>query len=114
MGLVFGRCSSLVRWRGSHGSSRAAGTKTARGRCRFAHGQMSVQNRIMPIEVANATGPGWNDLPRLFRATADEIEARRVDFDMILDVTVEERARGDEPFWVMTVTTADDDGLVTV
>jgi uncharacterized membrane protein len=50
----------------------------------------------------------------LFRATADELEARRVDFDMIIDVTVEERARGDEPFWVVTVTTADDDGSVAV
>jgi uncharacterized membrane protein len=49
----------------------------------------------------------------LFRATADELEARRVDFD-IIDVTVEERARGDEPFWVVTVTTADDDGSVAV
>jgi hypothetical protein len=82
-------------------------------KCRFAHVRRRFRIGYADRGSQRHRGPGRNDLPRLFRATADELEARRVDFD-IIDVTVEERARGDEPFWVVTVTTADDDGSVAV
>jgi hypothetical protein len=83
-------------------------------KCRFAPVRRRFRIGYADRGSQRHRGPGRNDLPRLFRATADELEARRVDFDMIIDVTVEERARGDEPFWVVTVTTADDDGSVAV